>query len=56
MWIGEPTAPRGHYPLARVLKLNFGTDAVARSAEVKMSTGTLVRPIVELAPVLPNPE
>ena len=47
VWIVEPTAPRGHYPLARVVKLNFGIDAVARSAEVKTSTGNLVRPVVE---------
>ena len=56
VWIVEPTAPRGHYPLARVVKLNFGTDAVARSAEVKTSTGNLVRPVVKLAPVFPIPE
>ena len=53
VWIVEPTSPRGYYPLARVVKLNFGSDAVARSAEVKTSTGCLVRPVVKLCPVLP---
>ena len=56
VWIVEPTAPRGHYPLGRVVKLNYGTDAIARSAEVKTSTGNLVRPVVKLAPVLPISE
>ena len=53
VWLVEPTALRGHYPLGRVVKLNYGTDAIARSAEVKTSTGNLVRPVVKLAPVLP---
>ena len=56
VWIVEPTSPRGHYPLARVVKLNFGSDAIARSAEVKTSTGRLVRPVVKLCPVLPVPD
>ena len=28
LWIVEPTNPRGYYPLARVVKLNFGSNAV----------------------------
>ena len=56
VWIVEPTSPRGYYPLARVVKLNFGSDAVARSAEVKTTSGNLVRPVVKLAPVLPPPD
>ena len=56
VWLVEPTAPGGHYSLGRVMKLNYGTDAIARSAEVKTSTGNLVRPVVKLAPVLPIPE
>ena len=56
VWIVEPTSPRGHYPLARAVKLNFGSDAIARSAEVKTSTGRLVRPVVKLCPVLPVPD
>ena len=56
VWIVDPTSPRGHYPLARVVTLNFGSDAVARSAGVKTSTGCLVRPVVMLCPVLPAPD
>ena len=55
VWIVELTSPRGHYPLARVVKLNNGTDSVARSAELQTATGNLVRPIFKLAPVLPPP-
>ena len=50
VWVVEPMSPRGHYPLARVAKLNYGPDSVARSAELKTTTGNLVRPIVKLAP------
>ena len=56
VWIIEPSSPRGHYPLARVTKLNFGSDAIARSAELKTNTGRLVRPVVKLSPALPLPE
>ena len=57
VWIIKPTSPRGHYPQARVVKLNFGSNSVARSAEVKTSTGLcLVRPVVKLCPVLPAPD
>ena len=56
VWIVEPTTPRGHYQLARVVKLNYGADSVVRSAEVKTSSGNLTRPIVKLSPVLPIPE
>ena len=56
VWIIEPSSSRGHYPLARVTKLNFGSDAIARSAELKTTTGRLVRPVVKLSPVLPLPE
>ena len=49
----DPTSPRGHYPLARVVKLNFGANAVARSAQVRTASGNLVRAVIKLAPVLP---
>ena len=52
VWIVEATSPRGYYPLERVVKLHFGSDAVARSAEVRTKSGNLVRPVVKLAPVL----
>ena len=55
VWIVEPSSPRGHYPLARIVKMHYGNDSIARSAEVKATTGTLVRPVVKLSPVLsPN--
>ena len=56
VWIVEPICPRGYYPLARVFKLNFGSDDVTRSAEVKTTSGNLVRPDVKLAPVFPCPD
>ena len=55
VWIVEATSPRGYYPLARIVKLHFGSDAVARSAEVRTTSGNLVRPVVKLGPVLPSP-
>ena len=33
VWLVEATSPRGYYPLA-VVKINYGSDAIARSAEV----------------------
>ena len=53
VWIVEPTTLRGYYPLARIVILNFGSDAIARSAEVRTASGNLIRPVVKLAPVLP---
>ena len=50
--IVEPTNPRGYYPPARVVKLNLGSDAVARSAEVRNTSAILIYPVVRLAPVL----
>ena len=55
VWIVEATSPRGYYPLARIVKLHFGSGAVARSAEVRTTSENLVRPVVKLAPVLPSP-
>ena len=56
VWIVEATSPRGYYQLAHVVKFNYSTDAVARSAELNTATENLVRPIVKLAPVLPSPD
>ena len=47
----DESAPREHFPIARVVELRFGSDCVARSATVKTSSGTLVRPLVKLIPV-----
>ena len=35
--------------------ITHGIDAVVRSAELKTTTGNLVRPVVKLASVLPSP-
>ena len=52
VWIVEPTSPRDYYPLARVVKLNFSNDAIARSAEIRTASGNLIRPVVKLAAFL----
>ena len=54
VWIVEPSSPRGHYPLACVVRLKYGKSSVGRSAELETATGSLVRPVVKLAPVLPH--
>ena len=51
VWVVDSVNPRGCYPLARIDSLRYGADSVARSAELRTSTGTLVRPLVKLAPV-----
>ena len=53
VWVIEPATPRGHYPLARILRLHYGKDGCARSADIKTVTSKLTRPTVKLAPVLP---
>ena len=36
VWVIEPDTPRGHYPLARILKkLNYGKGGCARSTDIK---------------------
>ena len=52
VWIADESAPRGHFPMARIGELRFGSDSVARSAVVKTPSGQLVRPLVKLIPVL----
>ena len=49
----EPSSPRGYYPPARVVELNFGSNSVARSAEVRTASEDLIRPVVKLDPALP---
>ena len=51
VWIVDNGSPKGHYPLARVTKLNIGDDGVTRSALVKTSKGSFVRPLVKLVPL-----
>ena len=54
VWIVEESNPRGHYPTARIEELRYGSDSVARSAVVRTSSGSLVRPLVKLVPILPT--
>ena len=51
VWVVDSANPRGCYPLARITSLRYGADSVSRSAELRTSTGSLVRPLVKLAPV-----
>ena len=52
MWLVESTSPRGHYPLACIMSLNYGKDNTARSANLRTVSGNYTRPLVELVPVL----
>ena len=54
VWIVEEINPRGYYPTARIVELRYGSDSVARSAVLRTSTGSLVRPLVKLVPVFPT--
>ena len=54
VWVIEPDSPRRYYPLARIVKLNYGQDGCARSTLVRTATREVTRPTVKLAPVLPS--
>ena len=54
VWIVEETNPRGYYPTARIVELRYGSDSVARSAVLRTSTSSLVRPLVKFVPVFPT--
>ena len=41
VWVIEPDTPHGHYPLARILKLLYGKDECARSADIMTVTSEL---------------
>ena len=53
VWVVEETNPRGYYPTARITELRYGSDSVARSAVLRTSSGSLVRPLLKLVPILP---
>ena len=46
--VAENTAPRGHWPLARVTKVFPGSDGRVRSVELRTQSGTYVRPVIRL--------
>ena len=48
----EETNPMGYYPTARITGLGYGYDSVACSAVMRMSTGSLVRPLAKKVPIL----
>ena len=50
----EETNPRGYYTTARITELRYGSDSVARSAVLHTSSGSLVRPLVKIVPILPT--
>ena len=52
VWIVEESNPRGYYPTARIEELRYGSDSVAHSAVVRTSSGSLVRSLVKLVPIL----
>ena len=54
VWVIAPDSPRGYYPLARIVKLNYGQDGCVRSTLVKSTTREITRSTVKLAPVLPS--
>ena len=49
MWVIENDSPRGYYPLARNVKLNYGQDGCNKTAIREVT-----RPTVKLAPILPS--
>ena len=44
----EDSEPRGHWPLARVVRPVSGSDGRVRSAEIRTAGGTYVRPVSRL--------
>ena len=54
VWIVEESNPRGYYPTARIEELCYGSASVARSAVVCTLSGSLVRLLVKLVPILPT--
>ena len=51
VWVADGSVPKGNLPTSRFVELRFGSDYVACSAAVKTSSGTLVRPLVNLVPI-----
>ena len=51
VWIIDPTAPRGFYPTARVESLNYGSDGIARSANLRTKHSLYTRPLVKIVPL-----
>ena len=54
VWVVEETNPRCYYPTAWITELHYCSDSVAHSAVLCTSTGSLLRPLVKLIPILPT--
>ena len=54
VWVVEESNPRGYYPIARITELRHGSDRVARSTVLRTYSGSLLRPLVKLVPILPT--
>ena len=54
VWVIESDRPRGYYPAAGVVKINYGKDGCARFALIETASSELNRLTVKLTPVLPS--
>ena len=54
VWLIKDSSKRGYYNSGRVTETIDGSDGVIRSAIVRTSDGVYKRPVVKLAPVLPE--
>ena len=54
VWIVEESNPRDYYPNARIDKNPLWLRQRRRSAVVRTSSGSLVRPLVKLVPIFPT--
>lgn len=54
--VKEPRIPPRCWPAARIVETYPGKDGVVRIVKLKTSTGEYVRPVVQLAPLLPPSE
>ena len=51
VWVVDETVKRSNYKMARVLKVQEGSDGRVRSATVLTKDGKLKRPVLKLAPL-----
>ena len=51
VWVAEASKPRGHYPTAQIDSLNYGSDGIARSANLTPKSRTYTRPLTKLVPL-----
>ena len=54
VWTVEESKPSDYYPTALIEELRYGSESVVHSAVVRTSSGSLVRPLVKLVPILPT--